>query len=384
MTASDERIDDDRPAFGALDVVASLLRHVRLLVFVPLAIGLIALGLAFLMTPVFTGRTMFLPPQQPQSTVASSLQSLGAAAALAGGALNIRSPAEQYVSLMHSVAVYDRIIDRFGLHEQYGEKYRVYTRRALAEHVRIGVGRRDNLITVEVDDPSPQKAADMANAFVEELRRLTGRLALTEAQQRRVFFERQLQETKQRLTQAQVALQGSGITQGALKAEPKSAAEAYARLRAEVTAAEVRVQSLRASLVDGAPELQQALGALGALRAQLGKAEQTIDGNGDADYVGKYREFKYQETLFELFSRQYEMARADESREGTLIQVVDVAAPPDRKSKPVRSLIAVGATLVSGLLLAVFFVLRDYWRIAGADPRTAGGVARLREAWRGL
>ena len=186
----------------------------------------------------------------------------------------------------------------------------------------------------------------MANRHVDELRRLTSTLAVTEAQQRRVFFEHQLKQTRDKLTQAQQALQASGFNQGALKAEPKAAAEGYARLRAEVTAAEVRLQTMRGNLADdhtgGAAGSRPRWARCAPSSARL---EQPPTSHGGPDYVSKYREFKYQETLFELFARQYELARVDESREGALIQVVDMAKPPERKSKPKRAITAVATTL---------------------------------------
>jgi uncharacterized protein involved in exopolysaccharide biosynthesis len=178
----------------------------------------------------------------------------------------------------------------------------------------------------------------------------------------RMFFEHQLQQTKQKLTGAQQALQASGFGQGAIQAEPRAAAEAYARLRAEVTAAEVRLQSVRGSLADDAPEVRQQQATLAALRGQLARVEQASDVNRGPDYVSKYREFKYQETLFDLFARQYELARVDESREGALIQVVDKATAPEWKSKPKRANIAIVAALVAALLLIVAVLVRHSWR----------------------
>ena len=148
-----------------------------------------------------------------------------------------------------------------------------------------------------------------------------------------------------------------------MKVEPKAAAEAYARLKAEATATEVRLQTARGSLADSTPEVRQLQTALAALREQIARVERVTDPAGGADYVGKYREFKYQETLFELYARQFELARADESREGALIQVVDTAAPPEKKSKPKRSVIALSATLISVLVLSAWVVLRQSMRM---------------------
>jgi uncharacterized protein involved in exopolysaccharide biosynthesis len=115
----------------------------------------------------------------------------------------------------------------------------------------------------------------------------------------------------------------------------------------------------------------------------LAQAERSAEAGGSgADYVSKYREFKYQETLFDLFARQYEAARVDEAREGALIQVVDPATVPERKSKPKRGLVAVGTTLATLLLLAGFVVVRHFWRRSAADPANAEKLMQLRSALR--
>jgi uncharacterized protein involved in exopolysaccharide biosynthesis len=371
--------DDD--GFDLLDIVVPLVEHWRLLIAGSLAVGVLALGITYLISPTFTARTSFLPPQPPQSSAAAALASLGGLAGLVSGG-GSRSPAEQYVALMQSSTVMDRLVDRFKLMSVYEVDFRADARKVLATQVHFTVGKKDGLITVEVDDKVPQRAADLANAHIDELRRLTSQLALTEAQQRRMFFERHLESTKDRLTQAQQALQASGFNPGALKAEPRAAAESYARLRAEATAAEVRLQTLRRALAEDTPEVQQQQAMLSALRSQLAKAEQATDTESGPDYVGKYREFKYQETLFELFSRQYEMARVDESREGALIQVVDEASPPERKSRPKRAIVAVSATIVAGLLLGLIVLVRNAWRQVALQPHKSEQLSRIRAALR--
>ncbi|MFO1218974.1 MAG: Wzz/FepE/Etk N-terminal domain-containing protein [Burkholderiaceae bacterium] len=353
-------IEEDE-GMDLFELASLLAAHWKLLVGGSLLAGLAALGIAFMIPPTFTATTTFLPPQQQQSTAASALAALGPLAGLVGAA-GVRTPADQYVALMQSVTVSDRIIDQFKLIQVYDEKFRVDTRKELASNVHIAVGKKDGLITVSVDDRNAQRAADIANRYVAELRRMTDTIAVSEAQQRRQFFEQQLAQTRDRLAAAQLALQSSGFSQGALKAEPKAAAEGYAKLRAEVTAAEVRLQAMRGSLVDDTPEVRQQQATVAALRAQLGKLEQATDAGSGPDYVGKYREFKYQETLFDLFARQYELARVDESREGALIQVVDAAAPPEKKSRPKRALIAAAATLSALVALIALVLMRHSWR----------------------
>ena len=340
------------------EIGAALRERLVLLIVGPLAAGALALGITYVITPTFTAVTTFLPPQPPQSSAASALAALGPLAGLAGGAVGASNTGDRYVALMQSVTVSDRLIERFKLMEVYESKFRVDAREALSSSVRISLGKKDGLIKVEVDDTSPQRAADIANRYVDELRHVTAGLAVTEAQQRRMFFEQQLQQSRERLVQAQQALQASGFNPGALKAEPKAAAEGYARLKAEVTAAEVRLQVTRASLTDSAPEVRQQQATLTALREQLARTEQAAAPAAGPDYIGRYRDFKYQETLFDLYARQFELARVDESREGTLIQVLDSATPPERKSKPKRALTAAGTALAVTLGLVAWVLLR--------------------------
>ena len=340
------------------EIIALLREHLKLLTLGPLAAGLVALGVAFVIPPTFTARTAFLPPQQTQAGAASALASLGALAGLAGGGASLGSPGERYVALMQSTNVAERLVEQFKLMDVYDADFRVDARKELAQNVRISLGKKDGLITVEVDDKNPQRAAAIANSYVDELRRLTGTLAVTEAQQRRVFFERHLQDTRDRLTQAQQALEESGFSAGALKAEPKAAAEAYARLKAETVSAELRLSVVRNSLADSTPEVKQQLAIVSGLRGQLARAEQATDTPSGPSYVSKYREFKYQEALFEVYARQFELARADESREGAIIQVVDQATPPERKSRPRRSLYSGGAVLATALLLLAWVLIR--------------------------
>jgi len=370
----------DDEGLGLLDIAATLAERWKLLVGAPVVIGAATLGLSFLIPPTYTAKTTFLPPQQQQNSAASALASLGALAGLAGGA--VKTPGDQYVALMQSVNVEDQIVERFKLMERYKSKYRFTARRQLEDNVRINLGKKDGLITVEADDKDPQTAADIANQYVAELRRLSSELALTEAQQRRAFFESEVARTKTKLAAAQQALQSGGFNASALKTEPKAAADNFARIKAEATSAEVKLQTMRRTLTDTSSEVQQQVTLLAALQSQLSRLEQSSasDRKEDADYIGRYREFKYQEALYELFSKQYEAARMDESRDGALLQVVDVATRPEYKSRPKRAFMAIGAALVSGVLLSIFVLGRFVWHQAKAMPANADKVKRLRRA----
>lgn len=377
--AASNATDSDKEV-GLLDLAVPLIRHWKSLLLLPVLAGAVAVGITFLIPPTYTAVTTFLPPQQQQSSAASALASLGALSGLPGVAGAIKTPGDQYVSLLQSVSVTDRLIDTFKLIDVYEVKYRFEARKELSRNVRISLGKKDGLLSVEVDDKDPRRAAEIANQHVEQLRRVTSELALTEAQQRRAFFETQLRQTGNRLTAAQQAIESSGFNAGALRAEPRAAAESYARLKAELTSAEVRLEATRRALSDVAPEVQQQAAVTSALRAQLAKLESSTEKPRDAGYVGKYREFKYQEALFELFSRQYELARLDESREGGLIQVVDTAQVPEWKSKPKRAIVGAMTLVLTGIGVLLIVVFNYLWQRASVAPATRDKVARVRTA----
>lgn len=177
-----------------------------------------------------------------------------------------------------------------------------------------------------------------------------------------------------------------------LKSNPASAVAAVAGLQAQVTAQEVKLGAMRGYLAESAPEFKQAMTELMSLRAQLAKQSQSeapanpkdaMNGKaGQGDYINRYRDFKYQETLYELFAKQFEMAKLDEAREGATIQVVDAAQPPERKSKPKKALIAVLATLASGFALLLFVFVRQALRNGAQDEETAQKLQALRASWR--
>jgi len=373
-------VDEDE--ISLLDLLQVVADHLRLLVLGPLAAGLAALGISFAIAPTFTASVKFLPPQQQQSAAASMLANLGALGGLAGAASGLKNPSDQYLAFIKSRSVQDALIERFGLMNRYEVELRQDARKSLEGATRASSGK-DGLITVEIDDKDPKFAAELANAHVEELQKLLARLAVTEAQQRRMFFEKQLQQVKGSLTQAEQALKSSGVNASALKASPQAAVEAVARLRASITAQEIKIASLRGYLSESAPEFRQALTELGAMRAQLARAEQQeAPVAGGSDYIGRYRDFKYYETLFELFAKQYELARVDESREGAVIQVLDAAQPPERKSKPKKALIAIITTLATGFALLLFVFVRQALINAGRDQESAEKIGRLKTALR--
>lgn len=373
----------DEDEISLLDLLQTIVENLRLLILGPLAVGLAALSFSFAVPPTFTATVKFLPPQQQQSAAASMLASMGGLGGLAGAAAGLKNPADQYLAFIKSNSVQDALIERFKLQEHYQTKFKADTRVALTGSTRAS-SDKDGLITIEVHDKDPKFAAELANAHVDELQKLLARLAVTEAQQRRAFFEKQLSQVKEKFTEAEQALRATGVSSSVLKSNPTSALAAVAGLKAQVMAQEVKVGAMRGYLAETAPDFKQALTELVNLRAQLAKQEkdEPATAAGQGDYVAKFREFKYQETLFELFARQFEMAKVDESREGAVIQVLDAAQPPERKSQPKKALIAIIATLATGFALLLFVFIRQALRNGAKDEETAGKLAQIKTSWR--
>lgn len=378
-TANSETEDE----ISLLDLLQIIADNLRLLVLGPLLVGALALAVSFVIPPTYTAVVKFLPPQQQQGAAASLLQSLGSLGSLAGAASGIKNPNDQFVGLLKSRTLQEALIDRFKLQERYDAALKVDARKELEGNTRVVAGK-DNIMSIEFDDHDPAFAATVANAHIDELRQLLAKLALTEAQQRRAMFEKQLIGAKDKLIKAEQALKASGVNASALKSAPTAAIGLLAQIQAQVTAQEVKVSSMRGYLADTAPQFRQAQTELAALRGQLARVEgssPTQDG-GAADYVMVYREFKYQETLYELFAKQFELAKVDESREGAAIQVVDAAVPPERKAKPKKGLIAVMSALAAGFVLLIFVFVRAGLANASQTEETQAKLVRLRSACR--
>jgi uncharacterized protein involved in exopolysaccharide biosynthesis len=384
-------VDDDE--INLLDLLIVLAKHKRIVLGVPFAVAVAAAGISLLLPNVYTGTTRILPPQQSASAASALLNQLGGAlgglAGAAGGALGVRNPSDLYTGMLKSRTVADNLIARFDLRRVYGQELESDTRNALQGRTAIAAGR-DGIITIEVDDKDPKRAAELANAYVDELMKLTKVLAVTEASQRRLFFERQLLQVKDSLTAAEMAarqgLQKGGLAQ--VDAQGRSMIEVTARLRAQISAKEVQIGSMRTFAAEGNPELQRTQQELEALRRELGRVEGSSPiaaaGKGEAsgssglDNLGRLRDVKYYEFLYELLAKQYELAKIDEAKDATIIQVMDKAIEPDRKSKPKRFLIVLLSTLVAGLIALVCAFVREAIEGAKSDTKQAERLTRLR------
>ena len=223
------------------------------------------------------------------------------------------------------------------------------------------------MISISVTDEDKKRAAGIANAYVEELRALSKDISFTEASRRRNFFEQQLKTQKEELIAAEVTFQQLQQNKGLvhLDAQANVIISSLAALHGQIAAKEVELQALKTFSTEHNPDVQLAERELSAMKAEAAQMEQHSQPTGYSDmglkdipkagldYIRASRELQYQQTLFDTLLRQYEAAKLDESKEAAVIQVVEPAIEPDRKSSPSRVLILASFTVI-GLFASWF------------------------------
>ena len=399
--------DEQRPVDSAddeislLEVLVVLARHKRLVFVYPFVCAVIAAGVSLLMPNIYTATARILPPQQNMSPIATAL--IGSITGLnTGGSigqqLGLHNPSDLYVGMLKSRTIADDIIQRFELQKLYKTRTLVDTRKKLAGESNINAGQ-DGIISIAVEDKDPKRAAAMANAYVGELEKLTQRVAVTSAGQQRVFLERQLAQVKDQLANAEVALRSTQEKTGliSLTEQGKATIESVATLRAQMAAKQVQLAAMRTAMTDSNPDYVRAQQEQSRLALELAKLERNDPGNSSdviqpagklpetgLEYVRKLRDVRYYETLFELIAKQYEIARSQEAAEGALVQVLDQAVVPDRKSKPYRALIVLATLLIAGFLgvLAAFLMeARERARKSPTDRALLEELEHLVPRW---
>lgn len=357
-----------------LDIIIILAERKRTVFRVTAIFAALAIIVSLVLPKRYTASVVLLPPQQNSSLSASALSSqlgsMSGIAALAGGSLSLKNPNDMYVGMLRSRTVEDAMVKQFGLMQEYHDKYPSDARKDLEGHTTIDGTGKDNLIHISIEDRDPNRAAELANGYIDQYRKLSEHIAITEASQRRLFFEQQLEQAKDKLADAEEALketeQKTGLIQ--LDSQARALIESAAQLRAQIAAKEVQIQSLRTYATAENSELVQAQHELEGMQTQLDKlgGSANIDAGlmvpkgqvptAGLEYMRKLRDVKYNETIFEILARQFELAKLDEAKQGAVVQVVDAAIPPDRRSFPKRALIVIGATAV-GLFFGVLLAL---------------------------
>ena len=393
--------DDD--SVNLLDLALLLAARKRFILRFSFIAAVLTAILVLIMPVTFTATTSILPPRQEESSALALLGQLGGLASLAGGggggaagALGLKNPDDLYVGLLQSEGVMNGVIRRFDLMKVYKAKRMVDARKRLKGETKI-VSEKSSLINISVEDHDAKRAAAMANAYVDELHILMSHLAVTSAAQRRVFFEQQVDQEKEKLADAEVAMEKTEMKTGII--EPQGQAQAVIvtimQLRAQIAAREVELESLRTSATDQNPEVITLQSQIAGLRTQLADFEkghpQSAEMAGDVltptsevpaaslEYLRRMRDVRYQETLFEFMVRQYEMARVDEAKQGQMIQVVDPASVPERRSWPPRTVLTLLAFMLAGIIASSWVILQAALRTRMENPEEARKILQLRE-----
>jgi uncharacterized protein involved in exopolysaccharide biosynthesis len=381
-----------------LDLLIVLARNRRFILKTTIGAALVALLATFVLPNKYKASTAILPPQQ-NSSVGSALMAqlgaIGSLASLGGSSMGLKNPSDLQVALLKSQTVEDAMVDRFHLMDLFHVKLRSAARKKLESIVAIESGTKDGIIRISVTQHDPKLAADMANGYVEEFKKYSSGLAVTEASQRRLFFEGQLSQAKDNLAKAEEDLkkteQRTGLIQ--LDSQARATIGLVADLRGQIAAKEAQIAAMRTYATDENPELQIAIQQLAGLQAQAKKmgassesATNSLIPKGNMqeaalEYVRRYRDVKYYETIFDLIARQYEIAKVDEAKQGAIIQIVDHATVPDHRSFPSK-LIFTLVGIFLGLFIGIAYILakEGFVRLAH-NPAESERVQALREAF---
>lgn len=352
-----------------LDLLSALGRQRKLIYILPVITTALAVAAAFLISPKYVSTAVIMPPQQQSSGVSAVLGQLGGLASAAGGIGGLKNPNDLYVGVLQSRTIADTLIGRFKLKERYDKDTLDETRDKL-DKIREVINRKDGLISVSVIDKDPKFAADLANAYVVELAALTQNLAITEASRRRLFFEKQLSEAKETLATAESNMRKMQETTGMLQldAQVKGIIANEAQLQGTIAAKSVQLKGMRSFATANNPDYLRVQEELRGLQEQLDKLQKGQQKEGDVmipsgkipeagiAYIRSLRDVRYNETIFELLAKQFELAKIDEAKDSSLIQQLDLAVPAEYSAKPKRALIVIGG-LVGGFALAIFIAL---------------------------
>jgi len=385
MNLQDNSTEQSHDGLSLLSFLIVIAKRKKLVLGIVGAAIAISVVVSMLLPPVYQASTKLLPPSQAQSSSAALLSQLGGMAGAFAGSAGLKSPNDTYVGMLKSRTVADNMIRRFDLKRVYGEETSEAARKRLETNTIVTSGK-DGLITIDVEDRDAERAALLANSYVDELSTLTKVLAVTEASRRRIFFEKQLELAKNNLASAEVTLRRSLSNGGVISVDSESRAivETVGRLRAQVSAKEIELGSLKAFVTSRNPDYQRVQEELSSLRAELSRLENgnpnsagaTEGKQGGLENIKVLRDVKYYQMLYELLAKQYEGARLDEAKDSTIIQVLDPAIKPERRARPKRALIVIFSTMFGFLIATVIAFLLETRERALRKP---GGFEKWRE-----
>jgi tyrosine-protein kinase Etk/Wzc len=380
----------DKP--DIIEVLLMLARKKKPILLFTAGVAIVATIIVLFLPKTYTATSTILPPLQKQSALNSMLGQIGAIAGLSGGDLGLRNPDDVFVAMLTSRTIGDNLVNRFDLRKVYRVKRSRDAQKQLEQNSEV-IATKEGLISISVTDLDPKRAAEIANAYVQELYNVNQNLAITEASQRRLFYEQQIKVEQQELSSAELVLRRVQEESGLLQpeAQGRTIIASIADLRAQVATHEVQIQTMRSYATPNNPDLKRAETELAGMRSQLAKLEHSnaAAGNGniaiparqmpeaELEYLRRSREVRYHEALYDFLGKQLEAARIDEGQNAILVQVVDTAVPPERKSGPKRLLLVLVSTAAVFVVACLAVLLMEALRRKHQDPSQGPRLALL-------
>jgi capsule polysaccharide export protein KpsE/RkpR len=369
----------------------------------------VSTAIAFLIPRKFESSVSIMPPDSMNSN-ATMLAAIAAKtspqlAAMAGNLLGSKTTGALFADLLHSRTVQDHIVERFQLQKVYWKRYQEDARKKLEDRTEITEDRKSGVITLDLTDGDPQRARDMANAYVEELNQLLAQVSTSSARRERIFIEQRLATVKEDLEDAEKRFSAFASKNSALdiKEQTKAMVQSAAVLQGQLIAAQSQLQGLQQIYTQNNVRVRSLQAQVSELRRQLekigGSDASLADPNASQDqlypsirklpllgveWADLYRRMKIQETVYELLNQQYELARIQEAKEIPTVNVIDPANYPEKKSFPPRLLVILAGTMMSLAVAAGIVLLSEKWNQMSATApskimlQTMAGMAAVR------
>jgi capsule polysaccharide export protein KpsE/RkpR len=358
--------------------------------------ALASLGIALLIPSRYEATTQLMPPDSQSSSGMAMVSALagraGGLGGVAGDLLGVKNSGALFVGILASRTVQDRLIEQFDLQREYHASKMEDARASLSAHTRVAEDRKSGIIAVTVTDHDPRRAAAMAQSYVDELDRLVEQVSTSSARRERIFLEERLRAVKQDLDSAarKFSIFASKNTAIDIPAQSKAMVEAAATLEGQLIAAEAELHGLGAMYTDQNVRVRALRARVSELRAQLGKmggvsgTSAAPSSETDASlypairqlpllgvtYADLFRQTKIQETVYELLTQQYELAKVQEAKEVPSVKVLDAAVAPTKKSFPPRGLLMLSGAAFAFLVACASILIRRAWQ--KMDPLDPG------------
>lgn len=324
--------------------------HRRAILWLVLVSTVIVGAIAFLLPTWYRAEASLLPPSEELSFgVGNLLKGIG----VPGVKVPTQAtPAEVFLAILESRRVSEEMVRRFDLQRRYHKRLMVDAIKELRRHASLRVDDV-GIIRISVEDRDPPRAAEMANAYFGVLDRFNREVRMTKGRRTRMFVEGRLEDTRRAMTLAEQRLVDYENTHKVLALSPgaSTALEAAARLYAARGALQVRLGVIQSFTREATDDERQILMQIGQIDHQLVALPET-----GMDLGRLIREAKTQEELYILLTAQYEDARIQEVRDVSTVEPLDVATPPEKKSRPKRSLM-VAVAFVFSLAAGVTYAL---------------------------